>query len=115
MIYLQKVWYGIKSKYKVGLVRLSAKLMRGLHISELANKIRGPQIENAFKTVKQGASTVIWCAVSKESDNIGGVYCEDCNIAQVVDNVRDIPYGVRNYAINIDNANKLWELSKQLI
>lgn len=34
-----------------------------------------------LKTVEQGASTGLWCATSPALNRMGGVYCEDCDIA----------------------------------
>lgn len=39
------------------------------------------QLNPLFKTVEQGASTSVWCAVSPLLKGMGGVYCSDCNIA----------------------------------
>ncbi len=35
-----------------------------------------------FKTLDQGAATSVWAAIRPELDVIGGVYCEDCDVAQ---------------------------------
>ncbi|MTI46257.1 MAG: SDR family NAD(P)-dependent oxidoreductase [Firmicutes bacterium] len=105
---------GIKPPIVVGFMRLVAKLMRGLHITEFLNAIRSPEVPNAFKTVEQGASTSIWCAVTSDLDNIGGVYCEDCNIAPVVPADSEAPYGVRPWAIDMEQATRLWKLSEKM-
>jgi hypothetical protein len=44
---------------------------------------------------------------------MGGVYCEDCNIAEPAsaDSTRT---GVRDYAIDSDQAARLWALSAEL-
>jgi NAD(P)-dependent dehydrogenase (short-subunit alcohol dehydrogenase family) len=34
-----------------------------------------------LKTVEQGAATSVWCATSPQLDDIGGVYCENSDIA----------------------------------
>ena len=39
------------------------------------------KLSDIFKSPAQGAATSIWCAVSPLLDGLGGVYCEDCNIA----------------------------------
>jgi hypothetical protein len=52
--------------------------------------IRGPEetealaarARNMMKTIEQGAATTAWCAVSRQLDARGGVYCENCNIAE---------------------------------
>jgi NAD(P)-dependent dehydrogenase (short-subunit alcohol dehydrogenase family) len=66
-----------------------------------------------FKTIPQGAATTCWAATADELEGAGGVYCEDCHVANE-DN--DNPTGgVRSYAINPDNAEKLWALSEELV
>ncbi len=105
---------GLRPSYVVALTRFSAKLMRGLHITELLNAFRRPQIENAFKTIQQGAATPVWCATSSLLNGIGGVYCEDCNIASPVSADSDEPHGVRPWAIDPGLAKKLWELGEEM-
>ena len=39
--------------------------------------------KNFFKTTSQGASTTLWCATNPSLNNIGGVFCEDCDIAKI--------------------------------
>ena len=36
-----------------------------------------------MKTPEQGAATALWCATSPLLDGLGGVYCEDCDVAEV--------------------------------
>lgn len=67
-----------------------------------------------FKTVEQGAATSIWCAVSPQLNDKGGVYCEDCDIAQVVPADDKGHRGVRPYAVDGNAAAALWELSERL-
>jgi NAD(P)-dependent dehydrogenase (short-subunit alcohol dehydrogenase family) len=69
---------------------------------------------NEFKTIEQGAATSVWCAVSKDLIGMGGVYCEDCNIAEEVSADSLKANGVRPWAINPDYAKKLWLLSERL-
>jgi len=105
---------GIRPNYIVVLMRVSAKLMRGLHITGLLNALRHPQIEDAFKTIQQGAATLAWCATSNLLDGLGGVYCEDCNIAQAVAGDSNAPYGVRPWAIDPDLGEKAWRLGEEM-
>ena len=37
---------------------------------------------NFFKSTTQGASTSLWCATSPMLDSLGGVFCENCDIAE---------------------------------
>jgi hypothetical protein len=39
------------------------------------------EVISSLKTIPQGAATTIWCATSPLINNIGGVYCEDADIA----------------------------------
>jgi NAD(P)-dependent dehydrogenase (short-subunit alcohol dehydrogenase family) len=71
-----------------------------------------PRDLTAFKSTEQGAATQVWAASSPQLDGMGGVYCEDCEIA-VVDDEADAT-GVRSYAIDPEQAERLWELSARL-
>ena len=39
------------------------------------------RVAKMFKTPTQGASTTLWAATSSQLDGIGGVYCENCEVA----------------------------------
>jgi NAD(P)-dependent dehydrogenase (short-subunit alcohol dehydrogenase family) len=74
--------------------------------------------ENFFKTTSQGASTTLWCATSPSLNNIGGVFCEDCDIAKIkseVDESMQRYFGVADWAVDIDEASKLWELTEKTL
>jgi NAD(P)-dependent dehydrogenase (short-subunit alcohol dehydrogenase family) len=68
-----------------------------------------------FKTVEQGAATSIWCATSSLLEGMGGVYCEDCNIAQAVPGDYTGLNGVRPWATDEVAAEKLWAISEDLL
>jgi len=68
-----------------------------------------------MKTVQQGAATTVWAATSAQLNEKGGVYCADCNIAALVDDISKYPAGVLKYAIDEAHAKKLWEISEQMI
>lgn len=69
-----------------------------------------------FKTPEQGASTTVWAATSPRLDGMGGVYCEDCDIAAPTD--PDAPdarlHGLDPHAFDRDAAARLWEVSAAL-
>ena len=74
--------------------------------------------KNFFKTTSQGASTTLWCATSPSLNNIGGVFCEDCDIAKIkskVDESMQRYFGVADWAVDIDEASKLWELTEKTL
>ncbi|WP_436663885.1 hypothetical protein ACOALA_18540 [Alicyclobacillus acidoterrestris] len=66
------------------------------------------------KTPEQGAATSVWCAVSPQLNGMGGVYCEDVDIAEAVPADSLKGSGVRPWAINADFAARLWTLSERL-
>jgi NAD(P)-dependent dehydrogenase (short-subunit alcohol dehydrogenase family) len=68
-----------------------------------------------FKSVEQGAATSTLLAASPLLDGVGGRYFEDCNEARVVDR-RAGPGrgGVAPYALDAENAARLWDLSLRL-
>jgi NAD(P)-dependent dehydrogenase (short-subunit alcohol dehydrogenase family) len=68
-----------------------------------------------FKTVEQGAATSVLLAASPLLNGVGGRYFEDCNEARVVDRRGDGISGVARYALDPGNAERLWNLSLQLI
>ncbi len=71
-------------------------------------------VNEMFKTPEQGAATSIWCATSPALNDIGGVYCEDCDIAKVWEK-GDAPYGgVHSYAVDPDIGEALWALSEKM-
>lgn len=66
----------------------------------------------AWKTIPQGAATSCWAATAPELEGKGGVYCEDCHVAEVDD--ESSQGGVRSYALNPSYADQLWKLSEDL-
>lgn len=70
-----------------------------------------------FKSAGQGAATSVWCATSEQLDGLGGVYCEDVDIANVVEETEgsEMSAGVCNWAIDPILAERLWGLSEELI
>ena len=67
-----------------------------------------------MKTPEQGAATSIWCATSRQLEGLGGVYCEDCDIAVPVPGGSTELRGVRPWAIDREFARELWSLSERL-
>jgi NAD(P)-dependent dehydrogenase (short-subunit alcohol dehydrogenase family) len=73
-------------------------------------------LSDRFKTVEQGASTSVWAATSPQLDGKGGVYCEDCDIAEPTAVGTDSAElrGVDAHAIDPDAAARLWAVSAEL-
>jgi len=66
------------------------------------------------KTVEEGAATSVFVATSPLLNGIGGRYFVDCNEAEVVRQRTGDTTGVAPYALDADNAKRLWELSHAL-
>jgi NAD(P)-dependent dehydrogenase (short-subunit alcohol dehydrogenase family) len=74
-----------------------------------------PEVAASLKTIPQGAATTIWCATSPLLNNIGGVYCEDADIAMLLDtNSNPATGGVQQYSLDELNAKKLWSWAEEI-
>jgi NAD(P)-dependent dehydrogenase (short-subunit alcohol dehydrogenase family) len=67
-----------------------------------------------MKTAEQAAATSVWCATSRQLDGLGGVYCENCDVAVAVPADSTELLGVRPWAIDPGFADRLWSLSESL-
>jgi NAD(P)-dependent dehydrogenase (short-subunit alcohol dehydrogenase family) len=72
------------------------------------------RINERFKTAEQGAATSVWCATNSQLDGKGGVYCEDCDIAEAVAADAQVWNGVRPWAIDPAIADRLWAFSETM-
>ncbi|WP_329403284.1 SDR family NAD(P)-dependent oxidoreductase [Streptomyces melanogenes] len=82
-------------------------------------------VSGSFKTPEQGAATQVWAATSPRLAGLGGVYCEDCDIAEPADTAGDdladgtvardeLTTGVSAHATAPEQAARLWRLSAEL-
>ncbi|HTF28739.1 MAG TPA: hypothetical protein VK625_07840, partial [Flavitalea sp.] len=81
-----------------------------------------PEVAATLKTVEQGAATSVWCATSPQLNDMGGVYCENADIAELDEGNIEHNYsdpsslrGVKPYSVDAENARKLWTLSEKMI
>ncbi|BDH06359.1 MULTISPECIES: SDR family NAD(P)-dependent oxidoreductase [Streptomyces] len=66
-----------------------------------------------FKTPEQGAATQVWAATSPRLDGLGGLYLEDCDVAEPAP--EDGSWGgVKDWATDPEQAARLWALSAGL-
>ena len=65
------------------------------------------------KTVEQGAATSVWAATAPELADRGGSYLENCQLAEPAAEGRD--GGYMPYALDPETADRLWELSEELV
>jgi len=71
-----------------------------------------------LKTVPQGAATTVWAGVVAAAEEIGGRYCENCHVSQIVPDTRKITpisEGVRAYALDPEHAEALWTKSEEMV
>ncbi len=81
------------------------------HMPPEEQQVWATRVDN-LKTPQQGAATSVWCALSPQLNGMGGVYCEDCDIAVSVPDDDPAFYGVRSYALDPLNAAALWKFSE---
>ena len=82
---------------------------------QLAAEGKGPF---QWKTIPQGAATSVWAGVVAPADEIGGRYCENCHVGNIVpDNatITVVTEGVRAYALDPTNAEALWKKSEEMV
>ncbi|WP_326827259.1 SDR family NAD(P)-dependent oxidoreductase [Streptomyces sp. NBC_01751] len=72
----------------------------------------GNPTDPTFKTPGQGAATQVWAATSPQLAGMGGVYCEDCDIAEPAGDGSE--GGVHAHATDPEQAARLWALSADL-
>ena len=77
-------------------------------------RVNGVLTGPAMKNISQGAATTVWCALSPRLDGMGGVYCADCDISELIPDDGQLLSGVRRWAIDEPTAKALWDLSERL-
>ncbi len=68
-----------------------------------------------FKTVPAGAATSTWAATSPDLEGRGGLYLEDCHVAEVTEGGFGTSEGVVPYAVDAGNGAKLWTLTEKAL
>jgi NAD(P)-dependent dehydrogenase (short-subunit alcohol dehydrogenase family) len=71
------------------------------------------EVAASLKTIPQGAATTVWCATSPLLNNLGGIYCEDGEVAALASDT-SMSAGVKAYSLDKANAKRLWTLSEEL-
>jgi NAD(P)-dependent dehydrogenase (short-subunit alcohol dehydrogenase family) len=72
-----------------------------------------PEVIDSLKTIPQGAATTIWAATSPLLNEIGGVYLEDVEVAELAIDP-SIANGVKPYSLEAASAKQLWKLTEEL-
>jgi NAD(P)-dependent dehydrogenase (short-subunit alcohol dehydrogenase family) len=92
---------------------LSEAEIRAFDVHDADGKLRIDP-EGDVKSVGQGAATSVWCATSPQLVGRGGVYCENCDIAELAPDGDTRKSGVRPWAADPLLADRLWSLSEEL-
>jgi hypothetical protein len=82
---------------------------------QLAAEGKGPF---KYKTIPQGAATSVWAGFVASAEEIGGQYCENCHVSQIVPEDKRLTVnseGVRAYALDPKTAEALWRKSEELV
>ena len=66
-----------------------------------------------WKTIPQGAATSVWAGVVAPAADVAARYCEDCQVAEVVEGGGRT--GVRAYALDPERAKALWAMSEEMV
>jgi len=90
-----------------GIITELSRHMTKEELAATASTVRG-----GLKTPEQGAATTAWAATSPQLAGMGGVYCEDCDIATAVPADFAEGYGVKPWACDPALADRLWTLSE---
>jgi len=67
-----------------------------------------------FKSIQSGAATSVWAATSPLLEGRGGLYLEDCNVAEV-SALPGSEKGYLPYALDSGAAERLWTLSENIV
>src|SRR5262245_43203626 len=104
---------------------IQTELGRHLEASQLEKMVEQMSAQLAaegkafhLKTVPQGAATSVWAAVVGAGDEIGGRYCQDCHVGNIVPDhvtISAASEGVRAYALDPITADALWKRSEELV
>lgn len=72
-----------------------------------------PEVKASLKTIPQGAATTVWCATSPSLSDLGGIYCENANIANLSAD-KSIVGGIKPHSLDETNAKRLWKMSEEM-
>ena len=87
-------------------------------IEQLSQQLAAEGKPFQWKTIPQGAATSVWAGVVAPADAVGGKYCENCHVGQVVPDdaiISAISEGVRGYALDSKMAAALWKKSEEMV
>ena len=91
---------------------MTPEILQQLVASANASEPAGAPAFN-WKTIPQGAATSVWAGVVAPAAEVAARYCEDCQVAEVVEGGGRT--GVRAYALDPERAKALWAKSEEMV
>ena len=73
------------------------------------------QAQALFKSTTQGCTTTLWAATSPSLAGAGGLYCEDCDVADIAGEDSPPYFNVAAWAANEESAMRLWEVTEEML
>lgn len=69
-----------------------------------------------YRTIPEGAATSVWAGFVAEASKVGGRYCENCHVGDIIEGPRDAAdEGLHAYAVDPERAKLLWKISEELV
>lgn len=94
------------------------RLGRHLTREDVKDMVKGSTMAERkmeYLTPEQGAATQIWAATSPALAGKGGLYLEQCRVADIIAHGDGVEDGVLPYALDEQNADALWDLAERLV
>ncbi|OJJ65857.1 hypothetical protein ASPBRDRAFT_189625 [Aspergillus brasiliensis CBS 101740] len=95
---------------------IATDLLRHVSDDQMASWTADKELERYWKTPEQGAATTVWAAVSSEMEGRGGVYLENCAVAnEWVPAAGPWGPGYAKWAYSPESEARLWKVSLELL
>ncbi|GKZ32181.1 hypothetical protein AbraIFM66950_001361 [Aspergillus brasiliensis] len=110
--------YGVHGLHAVSLHpgTIATDLLRYVSDDQMAIWTADKELERYWKTPEQGAATTVWAAVSSEMEGRGGVYLENCAVAnEWVPAAGPWGPGYAKWAYSPESEGRLWKVSLELL
>lgn len=74
-----------------------------------------PAVAALFKNTEQGGATAVWAATSPSLKDMGGLYCEDCDVALAATEDSQRYQHAREWIGSVEGAERLWGMTEAMI